>query len=286
MYRILNHNRRQFKAATAILTTSCCAAGAFVYGARENENLSKAKFVFADDEKKKKSPFTWPELESGLKERILQEKQLQVLSNNVKSRLQELQKLKMSENEKELKFFQMKKEILNQAQAIIWGVQDESREEWLLKHGCVKINSKVIEKIKSLKLKVVEMGAGLGHWAKALSDSGIDVIAFDNEQELPVQTDKKLFPVKKADPSVLKKYSDRALLLVYPPGGENSMALDSVKSHQGKVVIYCGEGIGGVNGTKEFFHYLEENFRVEDQVTSFETFGTKSFERMWILRRK
>jgi len=230
--------------------------------------------------------FTWPELERGIAERKRHAKELQAVSGNAKQRLGELAKQletkKITPSEYETRFTALRKEIVDRAETIVWGAT--GRDAYLREHGCVKINPEAIAAIKELNMGVVEMGAGAGHWAKALKDAGVDVVAFDSDESLPIPDEQKKFNVKRGDPSVLSKHKNRALLLVYPPPG--SMAEASVKAHSGAVVVYCGEGRGGVNASKEFFDILEDKFIVTRQVEKFEQFGTKSFERLWVLRRQ
>lgn len=111
-------------------------------------------------------------------------------------------------------------------------------------------------------------------------------MAFDTKESLPLnETDSpQQFDVKVGDEKVLNKYKNRALLIVYPPPGP--AALQWTEAHNGKMVIYCGEGRGGVNADQTFFDALETNFEIKTVVKDFEPFGTKSFERMWVLQRK
>jgi hypothetical protein len=234
------------------------------------------------------SIFTYPELTKGIEDRKVAEKQLQTVSLNAKQRLSELAsqfKLqKIDETEFAQRYSSLKKEIVDKAEVITFGARN--RDAFLKANGCVKINNECIQAIKDLKMNIVEYGAGVGHWAKALSQQGkLDVKAFDNMEFLPIPDEEKQFPVEKTkDANVLRQYGNRALLLVYPPPGP--MALTALEAHNGKVLIYCGEGRGGANANDDFFDRLESQFKVIKTVTEFERFGTMSFERMWIMTRK
>lgn len=235
------------------------------------------------------SMFTWPELERGIRERDRRESQLQALSANGKQRLIELQQLfaahRISEPVFRDRCSRLKSEIVERAQDITFASKSGEREKFLRENGCVKISFEAIDAILSLKTNLVEMGAGSGHWARSLAGAGVDIVAYDNMQTLPLPLE-PVFPVKCTQDTeqVIKNHSDRALLLVYPLPGD--MALRCVQSYSGDTVIYCGEGMGGVNADDAFFVYLEEHFYLCKLVTEFERFGNLSFERMWILKRK
>jgi hypothetical protein len=232
------------------------------------------------------SIFSWPELRKGIEERNSHEKQLRVIGDNARQRISELTNMfdakKISSSEFDEKYHKLKKEITSKAQLVAWGAM--GRDEYLKENGCVKINDASIQAIKKLNIGIVEMGAGSGHWAKALKDAGVDVIAFDSGESLPLVNDAKKFEVKQGNPDVLKSYRNRALLLVYPPPGP--MAVNSLNAHESRVVIYCGEGIDGVNANREFFKRLESDFNVVTTITDFERFCEKSYERLWILKTK
>ena len=236
--------------------------------------------------KQSSSVFMWPELQKGLKERVELNKELLVVSNNAKQRLMELAKQleqqRISPQEYETRFESLRKEIVDKAEDILYGAR--GREEYLRRYGCIKISKEAIDVIRRLNMGVVEIGAGAGHWAKVLKDNKINVIAYDSMESLPLPKEKQAFPVEKGEPNVLAKHKDRALLLVYPPPGV--MAEECLQNYKGPVVIYCGEGVGGANASVRFFQELETHFDCEAVVTEFERFGTKSFERMWVMRRK
>lgn len=164
----------------------------------------------------------------------------------------------------------------------------------------------------------VEIGAGHGQWARALTEaydkrvpSGLKdkyfefVLAYDNMKELPLSTqvyhqhtqqahDFFYKKVKKMDNSVdtiLRQWScrGRILLLVYPPPG--SMALETIQSYvsmgpENDTVVYVGEGRGGCNADNELFDYLELNqWTLECVVQVQSQPGGKGFEKCYILKR-
>ena len=169
---------------------------------------------------------------------------------------------------------------------------------------------------------VVEIGAGNGQWARALTEryktalqtgtiqhpkKKFDfVLAYDDQSELPL--DGNMFnkrtqvyhdyfydKVKYCDPNnfsnTLRQFQcrGRVLLLVYPPPG--NMALDAVKqyasaSDMNDTVIYVGEGRGGANANDGLFRYFEENGWILLDVMKVIPLGSKGYESLYILRRQ
>ena len=52
---------------------------------------------------------------------------------------------------------------------------------------------------------IIEIGAGHGHWQRALKECGVDVLAYDNETALPVQGMKLVGEVSKGDEKEIRK---------------------------------------------------------------------------------
>lgn len=168
---------------------------------------------------------------------------------------------------------------------------------------------------------LVEIGAGNGQWARALTESyknalqtGIIqhpkkkfdfVLAYDDQSELPL--DQNMFnkrtqiyhdyfydKVQYCDPNnfsnTLRQFQcrGRVLLLVFPPPGK--MALDAVEqyasaSNMNDTVVYVGEGRGGANANEDFFGYFERNGWVLVKVMKVKPLGSKGYESLYILRR-
>jgi hypothetical protein len=102
---------------------------------------------------------------------------------------------------------------------------------------------------------LVEMGAGRGQWQRALArERGADVLAFDNCSALPggkhpSQDTSMVGAVKRGDERKLSSWwvrrTKRTLLCVYPEG---DLLERSLARYDGDVVLFVGEGRGGVNG--------------------------------------
>jgi hypothetical protein len=142
----------------------------------------------------------------------------------------------------------------------------------------------------------VEVGAGNGQWARALTDCHVGycrrnvnrtsydssnsssswefVQAYDNMKELPLSPKiyhSKTIPAHRHFYSNVKycaSHTDvvqgsasqgRVLLLVFPPPGP--MAIETIHAYvnarkENDTVVYIGEGRGGANGNSELFDYF------------------------------
>lgn len=102
---------------------------------------------------------------------------------------------------------------------------------------------------------VVEVGAGLGYWAKLLAERGVDVVAYDTVP--PPSPDNQWFagvdpwyPIAAGDQRVAAEHPDRTLLIVWPTCNEDWGA-DAALLHAlagGQRLAYVGEPPGGRTG--------------------------------------
>ena len=102
---------------------------------------------------------------------------------------------------------------------------------------------------------VVEVGAGLGYWARLLADRGTDVVAYDLAP--PPSPDNQWFsgvepwfPIAAGDERIAAEHPDRTLLLVWPTRNEDWGA-DAALLHAaagGQRLVYVGEPPGGPTG--------------------------------------
>jgi len=162
----------------------------------------------------------------------------------------------------------------------------------------------------------VEIGAGNGQWARALTDYYRKVIqdppiafefvlAYDDMTELPLSPKvyhkhtqpahdyfySRVRECKDGVTAVFRQWSTRGriLLLVYPP--PTSLALETIKSYvemgpENDTVVYVGEGRGGSTANDQLFDYLEEQGWILLQVMKVQSQpGDKGFEKLFILRR-
>lgn len=155
--------------------------------------------------------------------------------------------------------------------------REQRRELLTAKYALAVPDERALTMIKSLG-SVVEMGAGTGYWACCLERLGVDVVAYDAQEEdwvfgfaprklvgepgdMYVVSDpdagepRTWTTVLKGGPADLAKHGDRTLLLVWPP--MDSMAADCLGHYPGDHVVYVGEGPGGCTADDRFFELLE-----------------------------
>ena len=119
-----------------------------------------------------------------------------------------------------------------------------------------------ISEIISRDTKILDVGSGLGLFARILEMYGYSVIATDHCAWYP-DNDDYFYDIKKipAIPAI-EKYSDSDVdtLMMSWPDYNKSFAYDSLNTFKGNYFIYFGEGRGGCCGTNEFFSLLDEKF--------------------------
>jgi len=123
----------------------------------------------------------------------------------------------------------------------------------------------IVDKIWTKKLAkwiggrtCLEVMAGAGWLAKALSEYGIDIIATDNGD-----WDKRhskmviVHPIEKLDGlQAAIKYSDRDILIIsWPPYGDMNICR-ICEQWMDKLIIYIGEDDGGCNAPEEFWQHF------------------------------
>ena len=123
----------------------------------------------------------------------------------------------------------------------------------------------IVDKIWTKKLAdwinnhlCLEVMAGAGWLAKALTEYGVNIIATDNgtwdKRHSKMQI---VYPIEKLSAiASVRKYSDRDILIVsWPPYGDMAICR-FCKKWTGKPIIYIGEGNGGCNAPDEFFKHF------------------------------
>lgn len=109
--------------------------------------------------------------------------------------------------------------------------------------------------------KIIEIGAGTGYFGWFLSQYDIDVKCYDIQPYHNSHCDNKWFEIESADEFISADYSDRALMLCWPPYS-SPMAYNALNAYKGDYVIYIGEGDGGCTGDDKFHDMLYENWDV------------------------
>ena len=108
--------------------------------------------------------------------------------------------------------------------------------------------------------RCLEVMAGAGWLARALSDHGVDIVATDNASWSDKHTEmRRIFPVKKMEAlEAIDKYGDRDILIVSWPPLNMDILYFLKRWGEEKPIIYIGEGNGGCNTTDEFWNHFSE----------------------------
>lgn len=113
--------------------------------------------------------------------------------------------------------------------------------------------------------KILEIGCGLGLWAKLLQDFGVNITPTNPNfpKDFYLNKDKKPFTevldfAHKEAVETLGPDHD-VLMLCWPPYSE-SIAYEALNAFGGDKLIYIGESRGGCNATHEFFELLDEEW--------------------------
>lgn len=131
---------------------------------------------------------------------------------------------------------------------------------------------------------ILEIGAGRGYWAHLLAERGLGVTAVDREP--PDERQNLWFPGTSGQRATwypigdlgelaeltAADWADSVLLLIWPPGWENSMASEALASYRragGDRVIYIGEPSGGKTGDKAFFTALDAQWQLAEADSNF-----------------
>lgn len=108
--------------------------------------------------------------------------------------------------------------------------------------------------------QVLEVMAGRGWLAKALSDHGCRVIATDN-MSWTWRSGKPVYEVENLKASAaIRKYGKRAevLLVSWPPYSQNAI-FRAVKRWDGRPIVYIGETEGGCTGCEAFYQVFVQD---------------------------
>ena len=128
-----------------------------------------------------------------------------------------------------------------------WAVPDEPHLRLIEKHG-----------------PILELGAGLGYWARLLRSRGVDVLAYDRvpsgKQNPFHQEGKHWTEVLEGGPGMAARYPKRTLFLCWPPYN-TKFARDCLAVYKGNTLIYVGESNGGCTGDRKFFRLLSDEWK-------------------------
>jgi hypothetical protein len=112
----------------------------------------------------------------------------------------------------------------------------------------------------------LEIMAGAGWLARALSDHGVRIIATDNQSWNEQHANMKhVYPVGQLSAiNAVTKYSATADILIvsWPPYEGMDICRACAAWGSERPIAYIGEGVGGCNAPNEFFHLFEIEERI------------------------
>jgi len=231
---------------------------------------------------------------------------------------QEIQ-LVIDSKENQLTKRQRVDELVNKSYALLYGknLTPFHRQSFLERYGCTGWTDDILKELLSLGSKrgFVEIGAGNGQWARALTEFYQDQVknprkafdfclAYDNMSALPLDPQvyhgrtppHRLFFFPKVRPldsieATLQQWScrGRVLMLVYPPP-DSDMAFEALRVYtetcpQNDTVVYVGEGRRGTNANDAFFDYLESTDWILWKIMPVTVFGDKGYEKLFVFKR-
>jgi hypothetical protein len=133
------------------------------------------------------------------------------------------------------------------------------RKTFVKKYAWAIPSEEAIAVIKRHVQKIIEIGAGTGYWAYVLAQVGIDVVAYDLQPFHNHWSDERWFDVLQGSERLSKQYSDRALMLCWPPYAD-PMATDALQVYEGNTLIYIGEDEGGCTADNEFHRLIGASY--------------------------
>lgn len=232
------------------------------------------------------SPYAWPELARGVERRREAEAELRRYLERKQREVAEARRRCGGDVAAFGEFAErLQREVARDTSTLLWGkgVQPGAREAYVAEHGCTRATPKAVAACVA-RSPLVEVGAGAGHWARAIRASGADVVAYDNAASLPVPSQAPVTEVRRGDERALQRHADRTLLLVYPEG---DLAPRCLAAHRGDRLVYVGEGRGGVNAPPAFFDALEREWDLEACLTERDLDPFPGgHERLFALRRR
>ena len=109
--------------------------------------------------------------------------------------------------------------------------------------------------------KIVEIGSGLGLWAKLLHEYGASIKATDSYDKSWNRKRNNFYPVRKLPyQEALALFGNREVLFLCWPPYKTPLAHHSLKMFKGNKLIYIGEN-KGCNGDEPFFHLLDTQWK-------------------------
>lgn len=117
---------------------------------------------------------------------------------------------------------------------------------------------------------LLEIGAGLGLWARLIANEGVHITATDINKDRATwfkPWSRPFFPIAPLGHlEALKTYPNhQTLMLCWPPYSE-PMAAEALDQFTGEQFIFIGEGEGGCTATDKLWEILGERFDLVKEV--------------------
>lgn len=112
---------------------------------------------------------------------------------------------------------------------------------------------------------ILEVGAGLGLWARLLQSRGVDVIPTDINPGMPWPPGDDYFGTytlmhKIGARAAVRKYKQADILMICWPPYNRNLANRALTAFTGSRVIFIGERAGGCTGDDAFFRNLNHTY--------------------------
>lgn len=145
--------------------------------------------------------------------------------------------------------------------------ESKMRQKFVTDYSWAVPTQKAIQEIKNFTdgQTILEVGSGLGLWAKLLQDEGINIIPTN----IPISDKEKYFNVGKkpftkieylSHLESIQSYPETAILMLSWPPCDDIMAYELLKRFKGSKLIFIGEGKYGCTAEDNFFDLLENTY--------------------------
>ena len=157
------------------------------------------------------------------------------------------------------------------------------QERYWKKFGSAVLNRATVEFILP-RGPLVEVGAGLGYWARELRDAGMEIAATDPDTGTGWPGAETWTKVEKLTAQeALARYPERNMLLVWPDR-QGEWPAQALREFRGELILHVGEPPGGCTGTPEMYQEMERNYETVSERPVPRFAGAN--DRLTVLRRK
>ncbi len=171
----------------------------------------------------------------------------------------------------------------------------KDRLEQIMDHGFVDLSVEQADCLAAYLrgTRVLELGAGLGYLAAALHERGIDVTAYDTQedtyQHLQWSEDKRFFPVQCVDALSLSAYDADVVILVWHSYDTPFAYQVAQRLRPGQTLLYLGEPRSGCTASADFFDWVESTVKqdaeAEFKLNQFHLPYYGILDRWWVCPR-